>query len=213
MVNNQMENIYRSRHPDEIPWNSETPPDLLVHLLGEEKIVPCKTVDYGCGTGNYAIFLAGKGFDVTGIDISPSAIEIAKKTAYQKGISCDFIVADVLSEMQEVQYTFDFAYDWELLHHIFPSERQKYVENVYRYLNPGGKYLSVCFSEEDLAFGGAGQYRKTPLETVLYFLSEKELQFLFEPFFSIEELRTIEIKGKTAPHKAIYAFMEKDTDK
>jgi SAM-dependent methyltransferase len=213
MVKNQMENIYRNRHPDEIPWNIETPPDLLVSLLAEGKIAPCKTVDYGCGTGNYAIFLAGKGFDVTGIDISPSAIEIAKKTAYQQGMTCDFIVADVLSEMPKVQYTFDFAYDWELLHHVFPPDRQKYVENVYRCLNPGGKYLSVCFSEEDLAFGGAGQYRKTPLGTVLYFSSEKELQFLFEPFFFVEELRTIEIKGKTEPHKAIYAFMKKDTDK
>lgn len=209
MVKNQMENIYRDWNPDEIPWNMETPPDLLVSLLVEGKISPCKTVDFGCGTGNYAIFLASKGFNVTGIDISPSAIEIAKKTAYQKGITCDFIVADVLSEMQAVQYTFDFAYDWELLHHIFPPYRQKYVENVYRCLNPGGKYLSVCFSEEDLAFGGAGKYRKTPLGTVLYFSSEKELQVLFEPFFIIEELRTIEIKGKPAPHKAIYAFMER----
>jgi hypothetical protein len=62
--------------------------------------------------------------------------------------------------------------------------RKKYIENVYRIINPGGKYLSVCFSEKDLQFGGSGKYRETPLGT-------------------------IEISGKFAPHLTNYAFMER----
>jgi SAM-dependent methyltransferase len=105
--------------------------------------------------------------------------------------------------------TFDFAYDWELLHHIFPEQRRKYVENVAGLLNPKGHYLSVCFSERDPQFGGSGKYRETPLGTVLYFSSEVELRDLFEPFFHINELKTIQVSGKIAPHLAIYAFMQK----
>lgn len=205
-----MEKIYKNMAIDDIPWNFKTPPDVLENLVRTGKIAPCKTIDLGCGTGNYAIYLAGEGFDVTAVDISSSAIKIAKNNASQKGIDCNFIVADILGDLKQIQSTFNFAYDWELLHHIFPSDREKYIRDVYRLLNPGGQYLSVCFSEENLQFGRVGKFRKTPLETVLYFSSENELRVLYESFFKIEELKTIEIKGKLSPHKAIYAFMIKE---
>jgi SAM-dependent methyltransferase len=204
-----MDEIYRNRALEEIPWIVEKPPEILVDLIDSDVIRPCKAVDLGCGTGNYAIYLAGRGFRVTGIDISPTAIGIARENAKSKGARCDFIVADVLGDLQEVGRTFDFAYDWELLHHIFPEQRTKYVENVSRLLKPNGRYLSVCFSEKNLQFGGSGKYRETPLGTVLYFSSESELRDLFEPYFQINELKTIQISGKSAPHLAIYAFMEK----
>ena len=107
---------------------------------------------------------------------------------------------------------FDLAYDWELLHHIFPSDREKYINNVYRLLSPGGRYLSACFSEENTQFGGEGKYRTTPLNTTLYFSSESELKSLFESLFIIEELKTIEIKGKFGPHKAIYSLLKRKDD-
>ncbi len=209
MIKDQMENIYTNLAPDEIPWNLETPPELLRDLVESKKVSPCKTVDLGCGTGSYAIFLAGRGFDVTGIDISPTAIGMAKRSAAQKNVGCRFIAADVLGEMTEVRDRFDFAYDWQLLHHIFPEDREIYVSNVVWLLHAGGDYLSVCFSEESPQFGGIGKYRKTPLDTVLYFSSEKEMISLFEPHFKIQELKTVEVKGKVDTHKAIYAYMKK----
>jgi len=205
----EMDRIYRNTPLEEIPWNIETPPNALVELVKNGKVKPCKTIDLGCGTGNYAIHLATIGFDVTGIDISPTAIKIAKENAKKKRVKCNFLVTDVLGNLDEVKETFDFAYDWELLHHIFPEQRKKYVENVYRILNPRGKYLSVCFSEKDHEFGGLGKYRETRLGTILYFSSENELRDLFEPYFNIKELKTIEIRGKPTPHLANYAFMEK----
>jgi len=204
-----MDEIYRTVPLEEIPWNMETPPEALVELVQSGRVRPCKAIDLGCGTGNYAIYLAGLGFEVTGIDISPTAIRIAEEHANKKGIQCNFLVADVLGTWVEVRGTFDFAYDWELLHHIFPEQRKRYVENVAKILNPGGKYLSVCFSERDPQFGGSGKYRETPLGTLLYFSSEDELRGLFEPHLNIRELRTIEVRGKAAPHLANYVFMER----
>ena len=209
MIKDQMEKIYRSIPLDKIPWNIETPPDILQNIVKTEKIKPCKVIELGCGTGNYVIYLSSKGFDATGVDISKTAIEIAINSASKKGINCNFISSDVLGDMAEVQDTFDFAYDWELLHHIFSQDREKYINNVHRLLNPEGMYLSVCFSEKSPQFGGVGKYRKTPLDTVLYFSSESEIVSLVEPLFEIKELETVEIQGKFAPHRAIYAFMKK----
>jgi len=203
-----MDDIYRKLPLEAIPWNIETPPETLVGLVESGKVKPCKTVDLGCGAGIHAIYFANRGFDVTGIDVSPTAIKIAKEKAEKERVKCNFIVADVLGKLDEIRETFDFAYDWSLLHHMYPEKRKKYVENVYRILNTGAKYLSVCFSERDPHFG-VGKYRETPLGTVLYVSSEEELKELFGSYFKIIELKTIEIEGKHAPHLANYAFMEK----
>jgi cyclopropane fatty-acyl-phospholipid synthase-like methyltransferase len=204
-----LDEIYKKMPQIDITWNIEEPPQALVELVEGGSVRPCKAIDFGCGAGNYAIYLAGKGFDVTGIDISPTAIRIAEENARQKGVRCRFLTADVLGGLEEIQETFDFAFDWELLHHIFPENRTTYVRNVYRKLSSKGSYLSVCFSEKDPQFGGSGKYRKTRLDTLLYFSSEAELRELFSPYFIIEDLRTIQISGKHLSHIVVYVFMKK----
>jgi SAM-dependent methyltransferase len=204
-----MDEIYRKLSPDQIPWNSEEPPDSLVELLDKGSVQPCKAVEFGCGLGNSALYLSSKGFDITGIDISPTAIGIARENARKKASQCNFVVADVLGDLKEVEGTFDFGYDWELLHHIFPEERRKYVENITKKLNPGARYLSLCFSEKDPQFGGTGKYRETRLGTVLYFSSEHEIRDLFDPYFLIEELKLATVTGRFASHRAVYVFMQR----
>jgi cyclopropane fatty-acyl-phospholipid synthase-like methyltransferase len=115
-----------------------------------------------------------------------------------------------LGDLRNANGKFDFAYDWELLHHIYPEQRERYVANVHGLRNPKGKHFSLCFSERDTAFGGAGKYRRTQLGTVLYFSSEDELRVLFEPFFTILEPRTVEINGKWGSHLASYCFMQRE---
>jgi SAM-dependent methyltransferase len=204
-----VDRIYQTIPLDTIPWNSTTPPDALVELVQKEKIRPCKTIDLGCGAGNYAIWLSGLGFDVTGVDSSPTAIKIAKTHAQEQGARCRFIVADLLGDLHEVTGTFDFAYDWEVLHHIFPEDRETYIRNVHKILNTGATYLSVCFSEDDPQFGGTGKYRGTRVGTTLYFSSESELKELFSPYFRIRELKTIGIGGKYGSHTAICLLAER----
>ena len=125
-IRDQMEQIYSETPPGDIPWNNETPPKALVELMEAEQVQPCKAIDLGCGAGNYAIYLAGLGFDVTGVDISPMAIALAEADAKRKSLACRFLVADILAGLPEITETFDFAYDWSLLHHVF-SPRQETV--------------------------------------------------------------------------------------
>jgi methyl halide transferase len=204
-----IDRIYRDLPLDKIPWNSETPPDALVELVESRKVLPCRAVDLGCGAGNYAIYLAAHGFDMTGVDSSPAAVKIATGNARRLGVRCRFIIADLIGDLHEVQERFDFAFDWEFLHHIFPDDRETYVRNVVRILNRGALYLSVSFSETDPQFGGTGKFRTTPIGTTLYFSSEPEIRDLFSPFFLIHELKTIEVIGRFGPHRAVYVLSER----
>ena len=204
-----MDDIYKNVPLAEIPWNIETPPQLLVELIDTGKVKPCEAIDLGCGAGNYTIYLASRGFDVTGVDFSPEAIKIAKQNAKKKNMQCAFYVTDLVDELTDLKQTWEFAYDWGVLHHIFPQYRPKYVLNVHRILKPSAKYLSTCFSEKDTAFEGSGKYRKTPSGSTLYFSSEDELRELFSPYFKILDLRTVEIAGKFENHFFNYCFMEK----
>ena len=201
-----IDRIYRNIPLNKIPWNSEVPPAELVELVESGRVRPCRAVDLGCGAGNYAIYLAAHGFDVTGIDISPAAIKIATEKALQQNIRCRFIVADLIGDLHGVRDRFDFAFDWEFLHHIFPDDRTIYMNNVSKLLNRGALYLSVSFSETDPQFGGTGKFRTTPIGTTLYFSSESELQDLISPLFIIHELKTIEVSGRFGSHRAVYVL-------
>jgi cyclopropane fatty-acyl-phospholipid synthase-like methyltransferase len=170
---------------------------------------PCRAIDLGCGAGSYAIYLAGLGFDVTGVDSSPAAIRIAEEHAKKRGARCRFVVADLLEDLLEVTSTFDFAYDWELLHHIFPEDRETYIRNVYKITRPGALYFSVCFDESDPQFGGSGKYRTTRIGTTLYFPSESEIRDLTSPYFDIRNLKTIEVKSKFGAHRAVCLLAER----
>ncbi len=209
MIKDQMDRIYGETPLEKIPWNVATPPPVLRTAIEAVMAPGDSAIELGCGAGNYVIHFARMGYAMTGVDISAKAIAIANESAARAGATCRFVAADVLGELDEIKGRFDAAYDWELLHHIFPEDRERYVRNVHRLLNDRGWYLSVCFSEDDPQFGGRGKYRTTSLETVLYFSSEQELESLFKKHFAIHELKTIDVQGRFAAHRAVYALMRK----
>ena len=73
-----IDKIYGNMPLERIPWNIETP-QRLSRARRQWNVTPCKTIDLGCGAGNYALYLASRGFNVTEVDISPTAIKRAKE--------------------------------------------------------------------------------------------------------------------------------------
>ena len=208
-IQEHMEQIYRDRPLEEIPWNRSEPPRLLIEAVKAGKISPCKAVDLGCGAGNYAVWLAGQGFDVTGIDLSKSAVGHAEDLAARQGVSCRFVAADLLGDLSDYHAKFDLAYDWGVLHHVFPEHRSQYLQNVHDMLRPKGTYLSVSFNEKDSGFDGQGKIRGTRLGTSIYFSSEDELRSLFESWFEVLDLTVVEIHGRFEPHLANAAWLQR----
>ena len=208
MLKERMENIYKNMDLDRIPWNMTRPPKLLTDFVSEHLEKKSGIIEPGCGAGNYIIYFSEMGYRTTGIDFCETAISYARRRSKEKGLDCSFLVADVTSDISVIDDEYDFAYDWELLHHIYPEHREKYLQNVKKLLKPEGFYLSVCFSEEDTLFGGEGKYRKTPLDTELYFSSLDEMRALFGSHFEVIHLSIKEIEGKPAPHKVVYAVLK-----
>lgn len=112
-----------------------------------------RILDIGTGSGFFAILLAGEGHQVTGIDLTPSMIEGAKKLNEIMGMDAHFRVMDAehLSFQDE---NFDLIITRNLTWTL-PNPRQAYEEWA-RVLKPGGKILnfdanygSADFAEED----------------------------------------------------------------
>ena len=85
-IKESWDETYRHHGYKELPWETVEPDKELVRILKQKKITKCKVLDIGCGAGTNSIFLAKNGFDVTGIDISPIAISIAKVRAKEAGL-------------------------------------------------------------------------------------------------------------------------------
>ncbi len=70
----------------QVPWDTGQPEPLLVEFVTARGIAPARTLEIGAGTGTNAIWLAQRGFDVLGIDVSPLAVEQAR--AKIEGTTC-----------------------------------------------------------------------------------------------------------------------------
>jgi len=212
---NKEKEIFEKIYKKGAVWTKYESPKELVELIETGKIKPCKTLDVGCGEGFYAIYLASKGFEVTGIDISENAITHAKENATKQGVKIKFMQMDI-TNLNKINDKFDFILEWAILHHIIPEQRQKYIEDIKEVLNKGGKYLSICFNNQNPDFGTKGKNlrivpegAKMPAGTKLYYSSFEEMEQLFEPHFRIIEAKLIQMTAGKKKHIGNYFFMEK----
>ncbi|MCY0866033.1 MAG: class I SAM-dependent methyltransferase [Aquificaceae bacterium] len=73
-----------------------------------------RALELACGTGENALFLASKGFLVDAIDISCTAIEMAKQEAEARGLKVNFICAD-LDDYELLENTYDLVINFYYL--------------------------------------------------------------------------------------------------
>jgi len=81
------ERYRRGEHTNEDPY------PLLVQFISD--LAPGRALDVACGAGRHAIWLAGRGWQVTAVDYSPAAIEILRERAMQTGLHINTRVADL----------------------------------------------------------------------------------------------------------------------
>ena len=147
----EWDRIYRRYPLEALPWELGRPArarKVLVELVEKGLIKRGKALDICCGAGTNALYLAKKGFQVTGIDISTKAIEYAKEKARKANARTKFKVQNFLNLPFEDE-EFDFVFDMGCFHHVKVKDRSTFIKGVHRVLKKGGTYLMVCFSYEN----------------------------------------------------------------
>lgn len=172
----EWEQIYRKYPLESLGWELGKPRPLLVEFVEKGLVKKGKTLDICCGAGTNTVYLAEKGFEVTGIDISSKAIEYAKEKAEQARVKISFMVIDFL-DLPFSDAEFDFVFDMGCFHHVEIDDRPKYIKGVHRVLKKGGSYLLTCFS-----------YRNGPAWN---HFTRKQISDLFSGYFEIDEIRHI----------------------
>jgi SAM-dependent methyltransferase len=97
-----------------------------------------RAFECGCGTGGNLSTLLQWAPDVTGIDLSPIALEIARK----KHPTYNFLLGDAnrMSELFPAS-SFDLAFLFNMLYHRWIVDDQRVIDQIYALLRPGGILL------------------------------------------------------------------------
>jgi len=132
----------------DIPWDSRQPDRHLQQVMASLDVPRGAALDIGCGTGAHALWLAGLGFDVVGLDLSPTAIAEAQAHASEAGVGCQLVTLDFLQEPPPGG-PFDFVYDRGCFHTFDdPAERALFASRVAENLAPGGVWHSLIGSTD-----------------------------------------------------------------
>lgn len=161
------------------PWDRDEPDEHLLRVVEQYGVAAGRSLDVGCGTGTNPIWMAQRGFQVTGLDISSTAIETAQTKAAAAGVTCQLIAADFLADAVPGA-PFEFVHDRGVFH-LFddPEKRRRFAARVAEVLAPEGLWHSLLGSTDGPP-REAGPPRRTAAETVT----------AVEPWFEILELRT-----------------------
>src|SRR5262245_46077827 len=136
------------------PWDTGvSPPELVEAIEGPTVLPPRRALDLGCGTGTTSLYLASRGWHVTGVDFAPPAIARAQARAQAAGAlpgSVRFLRGDVtnldrLSLDGPFDLLFDLLFDQGCLHGIPVARRPHYAAGLARRAAPGALYLLYAF--------------------------------------------------------------------
>ena len=99
-----------------------------------------------CGSGRLTLPIARAGYDITGVDYTPSMLEQAKTKASLAGLKINFIEADIRTLDLQEKYDFIFI-PFNSIHHLYTNEDLfEAFQVVKNHLKDGGLFLLDCFN-------------------------------------------------------------------
>ena len=168
------ENFYAGK----VPWDIGKPQKPFV-TAADQVVSP--VLDAGCGTGDTSLFLAAQGHQVTGVDFVETAVERARRKASERGLAVRFLVKDALT-LGDWGERFASVIDSGLFH-VFPDEqRSRYVQQLAKVVEPGGRLFLLCFSDKEPGTEGPRRVSRT------------ELQDAFADGWKIESVQPVQLE-------------------
>jgi SAM-dependent methyltransferase len=133
------------QNDDPAPWDIGRPQDAFVRIAAEGRLAGA-VLDAGCGSGEHALLAASTGLPVLGVDVAPTAIELARAKAIERGIDAEFEVADAF-ELGRLQRSFETVLDCGLFHTCDDGERVRYVSSLASVTARDGTLFLLCFND------------------------------------------------------------------
>jgi SAM-dependent methyltransferase len=166
---------YKSGTP---PWETGQPSAELRRVVAQESIQPSAAIDLGCGSGINSVWLAQQGFDVTGVDVSPLAIEQARRRAAAAGVRVSFVLSDLLKLPANLG-PYPFFFDRGCYHAVRRDDAQGYLRTLAKITAPGSVGLVLTGNAKEPSPEGQGP----PV------VSEEEIRAELGSLFEITALR------------------------
>jgi SAM-dependent methyltransferase len=131
------------------PWDGTQIPEPLRDLIdGPDGAEPGAALDLGCGNGRNAIYLAQRGWRVTGIDFVPKAIRTARARAAAAGVDVRLIQGDVTRLDENVGTDrFQLLFDFGCFHGLDDRQRASYAAGLNAHADDRATLLLMGFSE------------------------------------------------------------------
>jgi ubiquinone/menaquinone biosynthesis C-methylase UbiE len=119
--------------------------------LKERKVK--KMLDLGCGAGRHCVLLANSGFEVVGMDISKSALKMARGWVRKEKLGNVALVRATMMNLPLNDSCLDAVVSVSVIHHAFRKDIVATVNEVYRILGKDGLFLANLASVKDSRFG------------------------------------------------------------
>jgi 2-polyprenyl-3-methyl-5-hydroxy-6-metoxy-1,4-benzoquinol methylase len=197
--------VYDTKAPDQVSWfrpHLETSLALIVRAAAD---CSASIIDVGGGASSLPADLIARGYkNITVLDISQAALEIAKERLGAATDSVNWVLADVTQKSLPAHY-YDVWHDRAVFHFLTePTHRLAYVRNVAMAVKPGGHVIVGTFGPE-------GPTKCSGLDVIRY--DSPTLHAQFGPRFhlveSSKELHQTPF-GTTQQFLYCYCILEQD---
>jgi SAM-dependent methyltransferase len=182
------------RHATHKPWSDSQCGLYLMELGAMMGLMPegGRLLDMGCGTGWTSVLFARKGYQVTGTDLVPEAIEAGRQLQRENHIdNLDFVVGDY--ESLKFDNKFDVVVFFDCLHHAV--DEVSALRSAYRALKPGG----ICITSEP----GLGHERRSAAVMAEFGVTERDMH----PAKIIRGAKKVGFKGFSVHPHAYYLYI------
>ena len=165
------------------PWSIGKPQPELATLIEQGKFHG-DVLDVGCGEAAISLHLAEQGYTTVGLDLSPTAINLARRAAEKRGLTnASFEVADI-SEFSGYNGRFGTIVDSTLFHSIPVEAREGYQQSIVRAAAPGASYFALVFDKAAVPEG--------PINAV----TEDELRDVVSKYWVVDEIKPARLHAK-----------------
>jgi ubiquinone/menaquinone biosynthesis C-methylase UbiE len=190
------DDYYKTTKVEIMPWYEKNLDHDIENEIKSNNYNTGNFLDLGTGPGTQALQLSKYDFEVTGTDISQSAIENAKKLSNEINFLVDDILNSKLSDKK-----FDFILDRGIFHIFNVSQRSQYVKQIKRILNDNGILFLKCMSVEE---------KNLPDNDMPHKLSKQEITNVFDDDFDIQSISDTVFNGSLEMNpKALFTVLKK----